>query len=118
MTTNNLTQIIIDALDELKALDIVALDVRKLTSVTDVMIVCSGTSNRHVKSIAGNVIKRVKEGKHKILGSEGESESEWILVDAGDVVVHVMLPKSREFYNLESLWDDTDNEIELTHSED
>ncbi len=117
MNTTELTQLIIDALDELKALDIKALDVRNLTSVTDVMIVCSGTSNRHVKSIAGNVIKHAKENKCKVLGSEGEKESEWILVDLGDVVVHVMLPKSREFYNLETLWDNTENEINLAASE-
>lgn len=116
MNTIELTKIIIDALEELKAIDIRALDVRELTSVTDVMIVCSGTSSRHVKSIAGNVIKHVKENKGKVLGSEGERESEWILVDLGDVVVHVMIPKSREYYNLESLWDNTENEIDLAEN--
>lgn len=117
MQTNELTQLIIDALDDIKAVDIRALDVRALTSVTDVMIIASGTSNRHVKSIADSVIKQAKEHNVEILGYEGEKQAEWILVDLADVVVHIMLPKSREFYHLESLWDSTDNEIDIAIGE-
>ena len=104
MNTNELTQIVIDALDELKALDIRALDVRNLTSVTDVMIICTGTSSRHVKSIANNVVADAKHSGLQPLGVEGEQDAEWVLVDLGDVVVHVMQKHTREFYDIESLW--------------
>ena len=113
MNTNEITQLVIDALDDIKAIEVKALDVRNVTSITDVMIICSGTSNRHVKAIAENVIQFAKKQKVDIIGYEGEKEAEWILIDLADIVVHVMLPKSRDFYNLESLWDNTDNEIPL-----
>jgi ribosome-associated protein len=92
------------ALDELKARDAVEIDVRGKSSVTDYMIVASGTSTRHVKSIADEVIRFVKKLNVQPLGVEGEREAEWVLVDLGDVVVHVMLPRVREFYALERLW--------------
>ena len=92
------------ALDELKARDAVEIDVRGKSSVTDYMIVASGTSTRHVKSIADEVIRFVKKLDVMPLGVEGEREAEWVLVDLGDVVVHVMLPRVREFYALERLW--------------
>jgi ribosome-associated protein len=92
------------ALDELKARDAVEIDVRGKSSVTDYMIVASGTSTRHVKSIADEVVRFVKKLDVQPLGVEGEREAEWVLVDLGDVVVHVMLPRVREFYALERLW--------------
>ena len=92
------------AVGELKAKDVVEIDVRGKSSVTDFMIVASGTSSRHVKSIADEVVKFAKRLDVMPLGVEGEQEAEWVLVDLGDVVVHVMLPRVREFYALERLW--------------
>lgn len=92
------------AIDELKARDTVEIDVRGKTSVCDFMVIASGTSTRHVKSIADEVVKNAKRLDCQPLGVEGEREAEWVLVDLGDVVVHVMLPRIREFYALERLW--------------
>lgn len=92
------------ALEQLKARDTVEIDVRGKTSVCDCMLVASGTSSRHVKSIADEVVKHAKRLGVQPLGVEGEREAEWVLVDLGDVVVHVMLPRVREFYALERLW--------------
>jgi ribosome-associated protein len=90
--------------EELKAKDVVEIDVRGRSSVTDYMLIASGTSTRHVKSIADEVVKQLKSLDVQPLGVEGEREAEWVLVDLGDVVVHVMLPRIREFYALERLW--------------
>jgi ribosome-associated protein len=92
------------AVEELKAKDVTEIDVRGKSSVTDYMVVASGTSTRHVKSIADEVVRHVKSLDVQPLGVEGEREAEWVLVDLGDVVVHVMLPRVREFYALERLW--------------
>jgi ribosome-associated protein len=92
------------AVGELKAKDVVEIDVRGKSSVTDFMVIASGTSSRHVKSIADEVVKFAKRLDVMPLGVEGEQEAEWVLVDLGDVVVHVMLPRVREFYALERLW--------------
>ena len=104
MNSKQLSKFIVDALDDGKANDVVELDVRNMTSVTDTMIVASGTSNRHVKSLADNVAEKAREAGHKPIGVEGEVGGEWVLLDLDDVLVHVMLPKVREFYNLEKLW--------------
>ena len=92
------------AVEELKARDVTQIDVRDKTSITDYMVIASGTSTRHVKSIADEVVKYAKKLDVQPLGVEGEREAEWVLVDLGDVVVHIMLPRVREFYALERLW--------------
>ncbi|HFD78860.1 MAG TPA: ribosome silencing factor [Gammaproteobacteria bacterium] len=104
MQTEELKRIVLEALRDLKAVDISEIDVRGRTSVTDYMIVASGTSDRHVKSIADAVVMACKKAGVAPLGVEGEREGEWVLVDLGDVVVHVMQPRVREFYALEKLW--------------
>jgi ribosome-associated protein len=95
---------VLDALDELKAKDIREIDVRGKTSIADVLFIASGTSARHVKSIADEVIKFAKQAGVMPLGVEGQLEAEWVLVDLGDIIVHIMLPRIREFYGLERLW--------------
>ena len=92
------------AVEELKAKDVVEIDVRGKSSVCDYMVIASGTSTRHVKSVADEVVRFAKKLDVMPLGVEGEREAEWVLVDLGDVVVHVMLPRVREFYALERLW--------------
>ena len=104
MNSEALTDLVVDALDDVKAKDIVRLDVRDMTTVTDYMVVASGTSNRHVKALVDNVAEKAKEAGHKAIGIEGEEGGEWVLLDLQDTLVHVMLPKVREFYNLEKLW--------------
>lgn len=104
MNTEELKEVVLKTLDDIKAVDVRALDVQEMTSVTDYMIIASGTSNRHVKSIADSVVEKSKEKGVRPVGIEGEQEGEWILVDLGDVVVHVMKPDVRDFYNLEKLW--------------
>lgn len=95
---------VVAALDELKAKDVKEIDIRARASFADLLFIASGTSTRHVKSIADEVVKFVKKAGMMPLGVEGEKEAEWVLVDLGDIVVHVMLPRIREFYGLERLW--------------
>jgi ribosome-associated protein len=97
-------KIVVDALEDLKAVNIVTLDVTGMTDVMDFLIIASGTSSRHVKSLADNVCMQAKRQDLRPLGVEGEDVGEWVLVDFGDVVVHVMLPATRDFYDLERLW--------------
>jgi ribosome-associated protein len=104
MNSEELSALVVAALDDVKAKDIVTLDVRKMTSVTDYMIVASGTSNRHVRALIESVADKAREAGHRPIGIEGEEGSEWVLLDLQDALVHVMLPKVREFYNLEKLW--------------
>ena len=104
MNSEQLCTLIVDALDDVKAQNVTKLDVRKMTTVTDYMIVASGTSNRHVKALVDNVSEKAREAGHKPIGVEGEEGGEWVLLDLQDALVHVMLPKVREFYNLEKLW--------------
>jgi ribosome-associated protein len=93
------------ALDDMKAVNVKVLAVTKLTDITDTMIIASGNSDRHVRSIADRVVEFAKKAGFRPMGVEGERDGEWVLVDMGDVIVHIMLPKVREFYRLESLWD-------------
>jgi len=104
MTSDKLADLIVDALDDVKGQKIVKLDVRNMTTVTDFMIVASGTSNRHVQALVENVAEKAKAAGHRPIGIEGEEGSEWVLLDLEDALVHVMLPKVRDFYNLEKLW--------------
>ncbi len=106
MRLDRLKKLVIDSLEDLKAQDIKVLDVRGLSNVTDLMIVASGTSDRQVKAIAYHVVEKAKEKGLPPLGVEGEQAGEWALVDLGDAVVHIMLPQTRDFYNLEKLWGD------------
>jgi ribosome-associated protein len=104
MQTNDLLKLVIDALEDVKGQEISQLSVGHLTTITDSMVFCSGTSKRHVKALSDSVIEKAKQNQVSPLGVEGQEVSEWILVDLGSVVVHVMMPAVREFYNLESLW--------------
>ena len=100
-------------LEEYKAENVIKLDVKDKSSITDTMIIASGRSTRHVKSIADNIIKKLKKIKVKPLGIEGYTKSEWVLTDFGDVLVHVMHPDAREFYSLEKLWDESINNEQM-----
>lgn len=104
MQIEELKSLVRNALEDLKAEDIVEIDVTDKTSVTDFLFVASGTSSRHVKSIANNVVMEAKKAGVHALGIEGQDDAEWVLVDLGDIVIHVMQPQVRSFYDLESLW--------------
>lgn len=104
MANEQIQQWVHDALSDAKAQEIRALDVRRLTDVTDHMFIASGTSSTHVASIADKVMERLRGHGVKPLGIEGKDIAEWVLIDFGDVVVHVMRPQTRDFYNLEKLW--------------
>jgi len=107
METEALQELVINTLEEMKARDIDIFDVREKTSITDLMIIACGTSDRHVKSIAESVAFQAKLAGESPLGVEGAKEGEWALIDLNSIVVHVMLPKVRDFYQIERLWKDT-----------
>lgn len=109
MQLNELSALVNRAIEDLKGENVVVLDVKDKTSVTDQMIIVSGTSSRHVKSIASNIAEEAKKAGVRPLGMEGEDLGEWVLVDLGDIVVHVMQPHIREFYDLEKLWSFDEN---------
>ena len=113
MHTDQLRDIALKALDDMKALDIKVLDVRGKTSITDLMIIASGTSSRHVKSIAQTIAFQAKEAGEQALGTEGLNDGEWALIDLNGIVVHVMQAKVRDFYQLERLW-----EVDVPDNED
>jgi ribosome-associated protein len=104
MRVPKLQQVAVAALEDIKARDIAVFDVRKQTSLYDTLVIASADSNRQVKALANHVRDRLKEAGATILGTEGEDAGEWVLVDAGDIVVHVMQPAVRAYYNLEELW--------------
>ena len=106
MQAEQLKDLVVTALEDIKAQDVSVIDVRDRTSVTDFMVLASGTSSRHVKSLADSVVSEAKDQGVRANNVEGEGGSDWILVDLGDVVVHVMMPATREFYDLERFWRD------------
>lgn len=106
MQAEQIKDLIVDALEDMKAQNVSVIDVRDRTSVTDYMVLASGTSSRHVKSLANSVVVDAKEKGVRVNSVEGGGGSDWILVDMGDVVAHVMMPATREFYDLERLWRD------------
>jgi ribosome-associated protein len=108
---DRLLAVVMAALEDIKGVDIRVIDVRGLTSITDRMVIVSGTSSRHLRALADNVVLKAKQQNFPVLGVEGEDSTGWILVDLADVVVHVMMPETREFYALEKLWSvgDRDN---------
>lgn len=106
-------QAVIDALEDIKGFDIAVMDVRKLTNITNYMIVASATSSRQAKAMGDNVREKMKEKGYDIRGTEGEKEGEWVLVDLNDIVVHIMVPATRAYYNLEQLW--TEGEGRRSH---
>lgn len=103
--TQAILDLVLAALEDVKAQDVKVIDVRGKTSITDLMVIATGTSTRQVKALADSVIQKAKALGYQPLGSEGEGSMEWMLVDLNDVVVHVMLPETRDFYNLEKLWE-------------
>ena len=95
---------VIEALEDIKGFDIIDLDVRKLTSITDYMIIASASSTRQTRALANNIQDKMKELNIEIVGIEGEGEGDWVLVDIGDIIIHIMTPTTRAYFNLEELW--------------
>ena len=104
MKERELKEIILEAANDLKGQSINCIDVRRLTSIADYMVIVTGRSSTHVKALSDNVVKEVKKEKFEVVGVEGRAQSEWVLVDVGDIIVHVMLNQIRKLYNLEELW--------------
>jgi ribosome-associated protein len=100
-----LKSVVLAALDDMKALEVKVLDVRGLTDIADYMVIASGTSDRHVRSVAQRVVEKTKEAGFRPHGVEGQQDADWVLIDLHEMIVHVMLPRVREFYGLEKLWD-------------
>jgi ribosome-associated protein len=107
MSLEDMKLAVVDALEDIKAFDITVMDVREMTAMTSYMIVASGNSTRQCKAIADNVREKLKEKGMDVRGVEGEKEGEWVLVDLGDIVVHVMVPTTRAYYNIEQLWSES-----------
>jgi ribosome-associated protein len=104
MDLETMKKAVVDALEDIKAFDITVMDVRKLTSMASYMIIANATSSRQAKALANSVREKLKELGADIRGTEGEKEGEWVLVDLGEIIVHIMLPATRAYYNLEQLW--------------
>jgi len=104
ISVEQIKQEVISALEDIKAFDIVSLDVRKISSIADFMVIASASSSRQAKALAENVQEKLKQSKIDIVGIEGETEGDWVLVDFGDIIVHIMTPTTRAYYNLEELW--------------
>ena len=105
LSFDQLQELVLDALEDFKAIDIQQIDVRGQNPLTDLFVVASGSSLRHIKSMADNLILKAKEAGNPPIGIEGDRQSEWVLVDLNDIIVHLMLPQTRAFYNLEKLWE-------------
>tara|TARA_B100000029_G_scaffold112096_1_gene104200 strand:+ start:1631 stop:1957 length:327 start_codon:yes stop_codon:yes gene_type:complete len=104
MAIKKLLDVVLTSLDNGKATDVDIFDVKKITSMSDYILIASGNSRRQVNALADKLIQNVKENKFETLGVEGKAEGEWVLVDLGDIIVHIMHPSSREYYQLEKLW--------------
>lgn len=113
MQTEQIINLATQALNDLKAIDVVTIDIQELTTIADTMIICTGRSSRHVVSLAESVITEAKKQRLNFIKMEGQHEGEWVITDLGDVIVHVMLPSTREFYNLEDLWEPVQKQREL-----
>ena len=107
MDIRKLQKIVVNALEDIKGKDIEVINTTKLTSMFDRIVIATGDSNRQVKSLANSVQEKVKEAGAEVISTEGEDTGEWVLVDLGDIVVHVMQPNVRQYYNLEELWQAT-----------
>lgn len=107
METKNILDLVLKVLEDNKAEDIISLDVHELTTVTSWMVICSATSKRHAHALGDHVVTKIKAQGIQPLGVEGENANEWLLVDLGDIVIHIMLPEIRKFYSLEKLWNVT-----------
>ena len=118
MDYETLSRLVVDALEDIKAIDIRVIDVRGKTTITDAMIIASGNTNRQVKALADSVIEACKKAGVNILGVEGTAAAEWALIDLGDVLVHIMQPAVRDFYNIEKLWgEDSPNRMSEANGE-
>ena len=115
MELEAMKQAVVDALEDIKGYDITVMDVRKLTSMASYMIVANASSSRQTKAMANNVIVKLKELGVEARGTEGEREGEWVLVDLGDIIVHIMLPATRAYYNLEQLWGAAEGNRHITN---
>ncbi len=104
LKVSEMSQVVVEALEDVKAIDIRVIDVEGMSNFTDHMIIASGSTTRQVKALANSVVVDAKKAGMNVLGQEGENPGEWILIDLGDVVVHIMVPQVRDFYNLEKLW--------------
>ena len=104
LTTEEKTQAVVAALEDIKALDITVINTSKLSSLFDRMVIASGNSNRQTRALADNVVVKLKELGEEVHGREGEESGDWVLIDLGEVIVHIMLPAVRAYYNLEELW--------------
>jgi ribosome-associated protein len=111
MKAETLAKKVVKGLDEMKAIDIRSIDVKKLTSITDIMVIASGRSDRQVRALAQKAVEIAKKADAAVLGTEGEREGQWILVDLGDVIVHLMHPTARAYYQLEKLWMDSAQQL-------
>ena len=103
-STLSIKKLAISALEDIKAFDIISLDVKKLTSISDFMIIASASSTRQTKALARNIKDKMSTFGVEIVGIEGETEGEWVLVDLGDIIIHIMTPTTRAYFNLEELW--------------
>jgi len=110
LSLDQLSHIIIDAIEDLKGKNIAVIDIAEISNYADRLVIVSGTSNTHLKAIANNVVVQCKAADYPPLSSEGETSDEWILIDLGEIVVHVMTPQARDFYDLERLWSSTTKE--------
>jgi len=114
LSFDQLRDLVIDALEDFKAIDIQQIDVTGQNPLTDLFVIASGNSTRHIKSMAENLVMKAKAAGCPPLGVEGQTQAEWVLVDLNDVIVHLMLPKTRAFYNLEKLWEAS--KVQRSHS--